>query len=81
MRRSMLCVVKERREREEEFKAVCDSDSLSFLPGLSLQAASGQELYQVSGNEAGKARWMLEGDPGCQRRDGGTRKARGGSEV
>lgn len=58
-------MVKERREREEEFKAVCDSDSLSFLPGLSLQAAAGQELYQVKGNKAGKARWalrMLEGD-------------------
>lgn len=49
MKSSVLCEVKERREREES-QAVCDSGSLSLLPGLGLQATSGQEVYQVRRN-------------------------------
>lgn len=44
------------RENEEEFKTVCEILASSFyLPGLSLQEASVQEIYQVreTGKEVG----------------------------
>lgn len=55
MRNSVLGVVKEGRENEE-FQIVCDFDPLSFLPGLSLQATSGQEVYQVRRNRRARRR-------------------------
>lgn len=76
---SVLCVVKEARESEQEFRVVCSSDPPSFLPGLSLQAASGQEVYQVRENRTRRpAMRMLGGKQGHQGRDGGIREIRVG---
>lgn len=41
--------------------------SPSFLPGLSLQEASAQEVYQVRANSEGRGRVGMRGDRPAQR--------------
>lgn len=60
---------------------LCDLDSSSFLPGLSLQEAAAQKVYQVRGNSK-EARWARRGtDPPREMRESKEQEVESGSNL